>query len=318
LTPAGAVGDKLTELFQSRRDVGSAKPWIKHRNVSVEFRDDVPLRPTRSAGVWRGLSAEYVDIQGPREFGYRWQGSSHYLALHDIRLVGGETRLEGAEPVQLLDLRDRMTFVPAGGEITGWSRLAERQNSYLAVYYDPSILLEEFDGRYSMRDARPLLYFDDAGLRSTLVKIKALLNDPSPDELYGETLGLLAAIEVDRLQTGVEVQVRESGKLSAGQERVVREYIEENLLRDISLDELAGLAQLSRFHFVRAFKKSTGWPPHQFILRQRVERAKRRLSTSAEPIHSIAGALGFGSAAQFSGTFGKITGCSPSQFRRQR
>jgi AraC family transcriptional regulator len=145
------------------------------------------------------------------------------------------------------------------------------------------------------------------------------LNDPSPaNELYAETLGLLAAIEVDRLQTGVEVQLMESGRLSATQERVVREYVEENLRRDISLDELAALAQLSRFHFVRAFKKTTGWPPHQFILRQRVEKAKRRLSTSNEPIHSIAGALGFGSAAQFSGTFGKVAGCSPSQFRRMQ
>jgi AraC family transcriptional regulator len=299
--------------------MGLAKPLDTYDNLFLKYKDEAPPPPARRERVWRGVSAECVQVQGARECEYRWQGSRHYLALHDVRLVDGEIRLEGVEPVEILDLRDRMTFVPAGAEITGWSRLAERPNHYTVLYYDPAIIFEEFEGQFSMGEARPLLYFVDAGIRSTLLKVNALLNDSSPtNEPYAETLGLLAAIEVCRLQTGVEVREPERGRLSAAQERVVREYIDENLLRDISLEELADLSRLSRFHFVRAFKKTTGWPPHQFILPQRVEHAKRRLSTSHEPIHSIARALGFGSPARFSVTFGKIAGCSPSQFRRVR
>lgn len=51
--------------------------------------------------------------------------------------------------------------------------------------------------------------------------------------------------------------------------------------RNLSLDELASVVRLSRFHFVRAFKKTAGLPPHQFVLSCRVERARRHILMAA-------------------------------------
>jgi AraC family transcriptional regulator len=286
--------------------------------VELEFRDDGPLEG-RSAWSWRGLSAEHIRIDGPSEYDYKWVGSACYIALHDLRLVDGETALDGAAPFRLLDLRDRMTFLPEGCAISGWSRLMRRSNAFTAVYYDPALVPEELETHRSTPALAPIIYFENAALRSTLKKIKGLLLDPlQSDEVYAETLGLLVALEVDRLQKLDKRRAPESGRLSTAQERLVNEYIHENINRSLSLGELAGVVRLSRFHFARAFKKTVGSPPHQFVLSCRVQRAKEALHNSDAPLKEIAARLGFNGSRQFSETFRKVTGFTPLQYRRAR
>jgi AraC family transcriptional regulator len=187
------------------------------------------------------------------------------------------------------------------------------------VYYDPAILPEELDTRLAGIE-RPMLYFDHPGLRMTLTKIQALLIDPDPvDAIYAETLGLTAAIELARLQfNGPGVHVPDSGRLSAVQEKRVLEYIAANLHRNVSLSDIAGLVALSRFHFSRSFRRTTGLAPYQFILSSRVERAKAILAETETSMLEISASLGFGTQAQFSAAFRRLTGLTPSQFRRTR
>jgi AraC-like DNA-binding protein len=117
---------------------------------------------------------------------------------------------------------------------------------------------------------------------------------------------------------GPGVHVPDSGRLSGGQEKFVLTYIAENLHREVSLSELAGLVGLSRFHFSRSFRRTTGLAPYQFILASRVERAKAILSGSETSMAEISASLGFGSQTQFSAAIRKLTGLIPSQFRRTR
>ncbi len=258
-------------------------------------------------------------MHGPREFAYQWTGSTHYLALHDLRMTDGETISQDAPPSTLNDLRDLMTFVPEGCAVSGWSRLRVRRNLFTAVYYDPAILPEELDTRIDGTE-RPMLYFNDPGLRTTLGKIQALLSEGGPvDAIYGETLGLAAAIELARLQLKAPVaNIPDSRRLGFAQERLVRDYIEENLQNEISLSDLAGLVGLSRFHFTRSFKRTTGLAPYQFIVASRIEGAKAMLAGSEQSMLEISGKLGFGNQARFSAAFRKATGVTPSQYRRDR
>ncbi len=163
-----------------------------------------------------------------------------------------------------------------------------------------------------------MLYFDDPTLRSTLSKLQGLLVDPDPvDATYGETLGLTAALELARLQFKAPgARVPDSGRLGSAQTKLVLEFIRENLHRDISLSDLAGVAGLSRFHFTRAFKRTTGFSPYQFILSARVERAKSSLANSDKSMLEISQSLGFGNQSQFTTAFRKLAGITPSQFRR--
>jgi AraC family transcriptional regulator len=301
------------------RSKGQLDPKALEQHVELEFRGfERPPHGQRRI-TWRGLSAETVTMHGAREFDYKWSGSTHYLAVHDISLEAGETLVDDLPPARQLDMRDLLTFIPEGCSVTGWSKLRSRTNTFTAVYYDPAILPEEMDARLAGIE-RPKLYFDHPWLRMTLVKIQALLVDPDPiDAIYGETLGLAAAVELARLQFGgPRVFVPDSGRLSVEQEKRVRDYIATNLHRNVSLSDLASLVGLSRFHFSRSFRRTTGLAPYQFILSSRVERAKTTLAETETSMLEISASLGFGTQAQFSAAFRKLTGLTPSQFRRSR
>ncbi len=285
--------------------------------VALEFKDDGAAHELRRTLEWRGIAAELVSIRGPAEFAFKWTGDTDYLALHDLQLVDGETTLGEGSKLRLLDLRDRMTFVPAGSEISGWSRLGRRSNAFTAVYFDPATLAEEFGDRPVGAANRPMLYFEDFALRCTLAKIQALLIQPAVnDAAYAETLGLMAAMEIDRLQRTDRRTVQESGWLSPRQASLVREYVVGNLSEKITLEQLANVVGLSRFHFLRAFRSTFGQPPHRYLIRSRIERAKILLLDRRTSVAEVTARVGFTDQAQFARAFRKATGSTPSQFRR--
>ncbi len=108
------------------------------------------------------------------------------------------------------------------------------------------------------------------------------------------------------------------GMLTPLQERRVISRILDDLAGDPSLSELALLCGLSRSHFVRAFKQTTGLPPHRWLLMQRVKRAKTLLHDTERSITEIALDCGFADQSHFTRVFSKIFGISPGAWRRQR
>jgi AraC family transcriptional regulator len=86
---------------------------------------------------------------------------------------------------------------------------------------------------------------------------------------------------------------------------------------DVSLDALASDAGLSRFHFCRSFKESTGLSPHAWLRQHRLEQAMNMLRESDESIVSVAAALGYSSQTAFAAAFKKLTGETPSDWRRR-
>lgn len=95
----------------------------------------------------------------------------------------------------------------------------------------------------------------------------------------------------------------------------VDEFIEQNLYRTIVLSDLASVAGLSRMHFAAQFRAATGFRPHEYLIRQRVERAKSMLSTTKEPLADVAFSVGFQSQAHFSTVFKRMSGYSPGRWR---
>jgi len=86
---------------------------------------------------------------------------------------------------------------------------------------------------------------------------------------------------------------------------------------DVSLAALASDAGLSRFHFCRAFKESTGLSPHAWLRQHRVEQAMNMLRDTEESVVSVAAALGYSSQTAFAAAFRKLTGETPSDWRRR-
>jgi AraC family transcriptional regulator len=86
---------------------------------------------------------------------------------------------------------------------------------------------------------------------------------------------------------------------------------------DVSLAALAADAGLSRFHFCRAFKESTGLSPHAWLRQYHLEQAMKMLRDTDDSIVSIAAALGYSSQTAFAAAFRKLTGESPTDWRRR-
>ena len=112
------------------------------------------------------------------------------------------------------------------------------------------------------------------------------------------------------------VRQRFRGGLAGGALRRVRAYIEDHIGERISLDQLAQQAGVSRFHFARQFRLSTGESPMGYLRRARIERSKSILQTRDTTIAEVAVRLGFSDQSHFTRTFGRLVGVSPGSFAR--
>ena len=108
------------------------------------------------------------------------------------------------------------------------------------------------------------------------------------------------------------------GGLLAWRARRVISHVETNLSRRIHIQELARLLGLSSSHFCRAFRRSFGTSPRDFVLRRRIEAAKALMVTTSETLSSIAVSCGMCDQQHFTHSFRRIVGETPSTWRRTR
>jgi len=106
------------------------------------------------------------------------------------------------------------------------------------------------------------------------------------------------------------------GGLGAGRLRWIKELVDAKLEDDLSLDEMAESVGLSTAHFARMFRKSTGESPHQFVLRQRIERAKGMLRVPDARALDVAVACGFKTQQHFAQVFRDVCGTTPTVYRQ--
>lgn len=94
------------------------------------------------------------------------------------------------------------------------------------------------------------------------------------------------------------------------------DFMEANLGKRLTLGAVASSAAVSRFHFARLFRITTGHSPMEFLTRTRITRSKHMLERGDTSICSVAAALGFCDQSHFTRTFRRITGMSPREFMR--
>lgn len=107
------------------------------------------------------------------------------------------------------------------------------------------------------------------------------------------------------------------GGLAPWQVKRACEKLESDLGGTLSLHQIAAEFDLSVSHFSRAFRTSTGLPPHQWLLRQRVKAAKQLLGVHGLPLSEIAISAGFANQSHFTRVFSSVVGVSPGAWRRE-
>ena len=138
------------------------------------------------------------------------------------------------------------------------------------------------------------------------------------DTLFRHQLTDLLATRVLAAHTGSPTMSRPTlGGLSPNVLRRAVERLRSDSDADVSLAALASDAGLSRFHFCRAFKESTGLSPHAWLRQHRLEQAMNMLRDTDASVVSVAVALGYASQTAFAAAFRKLTGETPSDWRRR-
>ncbi len=267
-----------------------------------------PHRPLRQLS---GLSIEHVRLPDER-FEYKVVGNSHYLALHDIELQDGEVELADGTGSRRRSLADRLTFVPAGCQVAGWSVPKMRRNYFTALYFDATTLVEEYRTGFTASSPRPFLYAVDLSLQVTLEKLGSAVT-VGAGAAYLESLCLVAVGELLQMRA-----VSSGQRLSEPQLDRLLEFVEANLGDDLSVEDLAKVLGLSRFHFSRIFKATTSQTPYQFLLERRIGRSKDLLRSSSLSVADIARQCGFRSVSQFEEAFRRAMGARPIRYRADR
>jgi AraC-like DNA-binding protein len=196
-------------------------------------------------------------------------------------VVGGYASLCGPEPLIWLGGSGATEFI----EITASSPFRRK-------------LAEELDigGRTDLDDIfdffDPVIWAIAVKLRSA-IRESCSLSDIERDQLLRH---LYARVYIQRL--GGKLRARGDGGLDRTRLNRVLEYIETQLQTELTIDDLARTAALSPFHFMRAFRRSMGISPHQYVRGRRLERARQLIRKGVAP-KEVAGRTGYDSLSHF-------------------
>jgi AraC family transcriptional regulator len=288
----------------------------------LEPRSVVAITPpeivTRSSTAWSGLHVETVRIMRRTPFEYHFRAPCHLLIAAELaQRYEGETFVEGLPRSTLRDYTRKLTFIPAGHDFRGWQR--PRALTRITYFYiDPCGPLADPALRFGEIAFKPRLFFYESDLWETALKLKAQVeNRGSMPRQYAEALGTVLMHELARINgDAAHRRPVNRGGLACWQQKRVAAYIEEHVADDIPLATLAELARLSPYHFSRSFKHSFGMPPHRYHASRRMERAKQLLANRELSVTTIAFESGFSDTSTFTTAFHRLTGETPSHYRR--
>jgi AraC family transcriptional regulator len=285
----------------------------KDPSAGITFSPPDIVRRRRAA--WDGIKADTIEITRLDRFEYGVKSPYHVLiASERAEREDGETVVEGFQRSTQREFSRKLSFVPAGHCFHGWQdpRVLARCTF---LYIDPKGSLADPDLKFPEMEFTPRLFFSDNDIWETALKLKAQVENPG-SSAYAEALGSVLIHELARLERNGSDTPSFRGGLAGWQQKKIADYIEGHLDEEISLQHLAEIAQLSRYHFARAFKHSFGLPPHRYHMSRRMERAKGLLGERARSVTEVGLMLGFAETSSFTTSFRRSVGVTPSDYRR--
>jgi AraC family transcriptional regulator len=190
---------------------------------------------------------------------------------------------------------------------------------HLQLGISDAALMACSDGAYGEVELRACRKFADSRLSAMVAAAHAEMVAGFPSgRLFLDSLEQAMAVT---LVNGHAVRHRPvqiyRGGLGSARLRRIKELVDAKMEGDLSLEEMAQAVGLSTAHFARMFRKSTGGTPHQFVLRQRLERAKGMLRAPDARVLDVALACGFKTQQHFAQVFRGVWGVSPTEYRQE-
>jgi AraC family transcriptional regulator len=309
------VVSKPIEKIRGRTDSGDFASTSQNR-ILIYFKSGTPkplFAPENSArhGSWTGLFVEehHLPPTGfPQGFPRR-----HLVAVHYRRAALGQflRQLPRSKPAK----HGSLDIIPQG---TALGVYGEHETEFIVFALDPGFVLKVADeSGISGTNLVRHLGIRDPQIEYIAFALKSELDAGCPSgRIYGDALAVaLAARLLERHSSHVTISHHCKALMSGYTLRRVSNYIEDNLTKDLTLAEIADVAHMSPHYFSRAFRESTGIPPHRYVIDRRIEKAKKLLSDNHMPLVEVGLSVGFQNQSHFTTLFHKRTGVTPKVYR---
>lgn len=289
------------------------------------------LMPVQRPEDWRDWAIDKPAASAPLQFDrakmQRWAGTSpvmdqpaldhHLIVFHE----GGPkhvVRAGGGAPTKSVDVALHATSTVSSGSVYRWH--TEGPIAFTHIFVQPS-RFAELVARTFNRDPASVGFAETVGREdpfvTQLIQLMICASEDPDWELVSDYY--LDALLVRLVSISGSGEFPRPPRIALTPRTVarVREFMRANLHMRVRLDDLADVAGYSRFHFVRAFKLTTGLPPYAYLLSERIAAAKDLLRTTDTPIADVAAQTGFATHAQFSSRFRETVGETPADYRRR-
>lgn len=297
-------------------------PKSRIKLLEIRTRREIPAAPEsavlQSSGSlgWRGITVELHKL-APAEMPEHFvEGHRLMVAVQAKKPIPFEWKQNGSWKKRPLKTGDFSLQTHGSPNAARWTENLE----ILAVALEPKFVGRIFqDSIYADRIAFQERRCEfDAGIARFAAHFKNELENMSyQGNLYGESLAMAFTLHLLEKHGDFSNNLKmPRGKLGAANLRRALEFIHANLAEDLSIEQIARESYLSAFHFARLFKNTLGLTPHQYVLQNRIERAKRLIAKSSFlNLTEIGLSVGFYDQSHFTRIFHRHTETTPRDYR---
>lgn len=299
-----------------RRNDPRISASISQNRILIHFKSGTPkplFPPEDSAqqGSWTGLFVEEHHLPPmafPEGFPRKHLVAIHYRRTTLNRFLG---RLPRTKPLR----HGSLDIVPEGTPLAVYGY---DETEFIMLALEPEFV-HQIANESGKSDSELVRHLGvrDPQIEYIAFALKSELDAGCPSgRVYGDGLAVaLAARLLGRYSAHGTISHHSNALMSGYTLRRVTNYIEDNLTKDLNLAEIAGVAHMSPHYFSRAFRKSTGIPPHKYVVDRRIEKAKALLSNNHLPLVEVGLSVGFQNQSHFTTLFHKRTGVTPKVYR---
>ena len=304
-----------TEGRDDSKKIPGAFAAISQNRILIYFKSGTPkpLFPPEDCaqrGSWTGLLVEEHHTP-PTAFPDGFS-RKHLVAIHSSRATSNRLR---RRPLTKPMRHGSLDIVPEGKALEVYDC---DETEFIMLALEPGFvhqIANESGISYSALARHVGIH--DPQIEYIAFALKSELDAGCPSgRVYGDGLAVaLAARLLGKYAAHVNTSHNCHALLSGFTLRRVTDYIEANLTDDLTLAEIADVAHMSPHYFSRAFRNSTGIPPHRYVIDRRIEKAKTLLSENRMPLVQVGLSVGFQNQSHFTTLFHKRTGVTPKVYR---